>query len=142
MERIEFFIPGTPTPKQSMRIGRKNGKMQTFTAAPVVNYQNLIKLQAHQAMQGRPLITGPVTLNIVIYFLPPTSLTKKEKALLADGKLYPLVRPDRDNCLKGIQDGLNGIVYVDDKQVVDGVLQKRYGNQKGVQVEILWGYDN
>jgi Holliday junction resolvase RusA-like endonuclease len=38
------------------------------------------------------------------------------------------MRPDRTNYLKGFEDALQGIVYVNDSQVVDGPILKEYAD--------------
>jgi Holliday junction resolvase RusA-like endonuclease len=48
-------------------------------------------------------------------------------------------KPDRDNAEKAILDSLKGVVFLDDAQVCDGVVQKMYhaGDESpGVHVEI------
>ena len=51
-----------------------------------------------------------------------------------DGKLFP-GRPDIDNILKAI-DGLNGILWKDDAQIILAVVSKRYGNVPHLAIDV------
>jgi Holliday junction resolvase RusA-like endonuclease len=44
-------------------------------------------------------------------------MSKKKRALALSG-VYASGKPDLDNVLKSILDGLNGVIYRDDSQVV------------------------
>ena len=48
----------------------------------------------------------------------------------------PVKKPDWDNVAKAITDSLNGIVYVDDAQIVSVYVSKRYSAEAGVGVTI------
>jgi len=52
------------------------------------------------------------------------------------GALAMAGKPDKDNVIKAIYDGLNGVCWVDDAQVCEGVQRKRYAAEPGVTVEI------
>jgi len=41
----------------------------------------------------------------------------------------PYPRQDIDNCAKGVLDSFNGIIFEDDKQVMELMLKKRYANK-------------
>ena len=47
-----------------------------------------------------------------------------------------MVKPDVDNHIKLVMDSCNGIVYEDDKQVVEITGSKRYGVKPRLEVEI------
>ena len=48
----------------------------------------------------------------------------------------PTVKPDVDNILKACADAMNNIVYLDDKQIVDVTVRKRYSPAASAYVEI------
>ena len=103
---ICFNVNGVPIPKQSFRYGKNGGSHQT---AHVMNWQNTISWEAKIAMQGQDPIAAPVSMTIDFY-LPNHS------------------RKDLDNLSKCVLDGCNGIVFVDDCQVVDLELHKHFGS--------------
>lgn len=77
--------------------------------------------------------TGPVLLRFTAVFETPRSFNRALKAAAARGTLYCTKKPDKDNIEKLIKDALNGLVYVDDQQVMGGGL-KRYGTPGRVEI--------
>jgi Holliday junction resolvase RusA-like endonuclease len=59
----------------------------------------------------------------------PKSLSKRKHAQALIGGLRPITRPDCSNLLKNAEDGLNGIVYRDDNQIVELQVSKVYGDK-------------
>jgi Holliday junction resolvase RusA-like endonuclease len=51
--------------------------------------------------------------------------------------VFPNVKPDLDNVVKAVLDALNGVVYLDDAQVVNLVATKRYATEPRVEVYIF-----
>ena len=56
----------------------------------------------------------------------PISLTKKAKADMLEGRRQHIVKPDLDNLVKAVLDGLNGIAWHDDAQIVELHISKKY----------------
>jgi Holliday junction resolvase RusA-like endonuclease len=52
------------------------------------------------------------------------------------GEVLPTAKPDADNVVKAIFDGLNGVLWRDDVQVVDLRVRKRYSAAPAVRVEV------
>lgn len=99
---IEFFVSGTPIPKQSYRAVKGGG----YLYPRVVAWEQQVSLFARQAMAGRPPMTGDLAMTIQFVF--------------PDHR-----RRDIDNSAKLVLDGCNGIVFEDDSQVVDLHLTKK-----------------
>ena len=47
-----------------------------------------------------------------------------------------MCKPDVDNIAKAVLDALNGVIWVDDKQVVELTVKKYYGTSNEIQIEI------
>lgn len=133
---ICFFVPGRPQGKGRPRIGKVGVHSRMFTPAATVAYEGLIALAAQQAMAGRTLLTGPVFVHMEITLPVPSSWSQKRKALALAGQIHPTTKPDIDNVEKAIFDGINGIVWKDDVQVVEVLKRKAYGDVPGVLVRI------
>lgn len=103
-----------------------------FTPAKTVAYEGLIAFAAQEAMDGEPLMEGPLSVDVTAVFPIPASWSKK-RAAAAD---WHTGRPDGDNLLKAVGDGLNGIVWKDDSQVASARIVKRYGPIPGLTVEV------
>ena len=69
-----------------------------------------------------------VRLSVFSIYPIPKSASKAKKTAMADGRILPTVKPDVDNVLKLIMDALNGVAYLDDKQVVDARCAKMYAD--------------
>lgn len=93
-------------------------------------------LFAHQAMQGRALISSPVSVAMVLVFGIPESWSKKKRAQAQAQEIWPTTKPDMDNVVKAVFDAINGVVWVDDVQVVNLAVVKSYGDQPAVHVVV------
>lgn len=148
MRRVVFFVPGKPVAKGRARSVplMRNGKPVTngkgrpvvihHTPETTVNYEALVKLSGREAMAGASLIDGPVELILDIKLSIPKSWSKKKQAAAVAGRVVPTVKPDGDNVLKALKDGMNGIVWNDDVQVVNYMISKRYSLTPGVRVQV------
>jgi Holliday junction resolvase RusA-like endonuclease len=136
MTSIVFIVPGQPQGKGRPRVGKVGGHARMFTPEKTVAYEGLIALAAQQAMQGRALITGAVSVELDIRCQVPESWSKTKKAQALTGAVMPTTKPDIDNVEKAVFDGLNGVAWKDDVQVVQVTKRKRYAPLPGVYVEI------
>lgn len=134
---VRFTVPGEPVGKGRPRVSTVGGHARMFTPAKTASYEGLIALAGTEAMAGRQLIEGPVMVEMRIVQAIPQSMSKKRKAMAIAGELFPTKKPDMDNVIKAIYDGLNGVVWKDDVQVVDAFVKKRYGEKPGVHVRVL-----
>ncbi|TXG96497.1 MAG: RusA family crossover junction endodeoxyribonuclease [Nevskiaceae bacterium] len=137
LKPVQFLVPGEPVGKGRPRIGRVGGHARMFTPQKTASYEGLIALAGTQAMAGRTLLEGAVMVEMRIVLAIPQSMSKKRKAQAIAGELFPTKKPDMDNVIKAIYDGLNGVVWKDDVQVVDAFVRKRYGEVPGVHVRIV-----
>lgn len=87
-------------------------------------------------MLGRPPTERPVALLVHAFRAIPPSYSKTDQAKARSGALLPTPRPDADNHLKIVKDGLNGVVWRDDSQVCDARVIKRYSVIPAIRVEV------
>lgn len=133
---VAFVIPGTPVGKGRPRFSRRGAFVTTYTPEKTASYENLVKVKAEEAMNGRPVIEGAVAAVIWLYVTPPASWSKKKKAAALAGELLPTSKPDVDNVIKGIFDAMNEIVWKDDKQACDVTVRKRYADTARATVTV------
>lgn len=132
---VEFFVPGQPQGKGRPRAVKIAGHTRLATPQKTVAYEGLVALAGTSAMEGRPMVEGAVSVDMVLTCqIPSMSKVKKSRAL--SGELRPAKKPDIDNVVKAIFDGMNGIVWKDDSQVVALSVQKIYGEAPGVSVGV------
>ena len=137
MKPVSFFVPTEPVGKGRPRVSTIGGHARLFTPKKTANYETLISLAAQQAMQGRELIAGPVLMELAIRVSVAASWSKKKTAEALSGEIKPTKKPDIDNILKAICDGINGIVFKDDVQVTNVSMNKRFGETPGVTVRVI-----
>lgn len=135
-DRLSFTVPGAPYGKGRPRVGRVQGRPRLFTPDKTLAYESLIAAVAHAAMAGRPLYDGPVSATLLIRCAVPASWSKRKQADALAGLIRPTTKPDVDNVEKAVFDGMNGVVWRDDVQVVDVVKSKAYAATPGVWVEV------
>ena len=133
---LRFWIPGKPVGKGRPRVTTALGTVRMYTLASTASYESLVAYAAHGAMAGRPLMEGPVHIDLMIYCQVPASWSKKKRVMAMCREIIPTTKPDADNVIKIICDACNGVVWKDDVQVSDGCWSKRYGAVPGVLVTI------
>lgn len=134
MSEIIFTVPGQPVGKGRHKAARRGNHISMYTPAKTANYESLVAHAAHIAMAGKSLIAGAVFVDLDIRLQIPASWSKKKKQQAAEGLIAATKKPDADNVEKGIFDGMNGVVWVDDVQVVQVSKRKRYAETPGVVV--------
>jgi len=135
---LKFTVPGAPVGKGRPRVTTRGGKFASmYTPEKTVNYEGLVAHSGKVAMAGMPLIDGPASVHLDIVCQVPASWSQKKRNQALAGTVYPTTKPDIDNVEKAIFDGLNGVVWRDDVQVVEVRKRKRYGDTPGVLVTII-----
>jgi Holliday junction resolvase RusA-like endonuclease len=134
METLTFSVPGDPVPQPRARVSTRGGFARAYTPAehPIHAYRQAIADAARKA-GATPTDAVPLTLIVDLVFGRPKSHYRKS-GLKPDAPRLP--RPDCSNCLKGIEDALNGIAWVDDTQVGRVVVEKSYGDEPRTVVRI------
>lgn len=79
-------------------------------------------------------MSGELAVSIEAHYSIPTSKPKKMQAAMRDGAMRPTTKPDIDNVIKAVLDGLNGVAYADDSQVVALSASKCYSDDPRVVV--------
>ena len=133
---ITFTIPGQPVGKQRPKIVKIGGFSRMATPQKTVSYEGLVAMTAQQAMAGRPMFEAAVAVNLFIDCQVPASWSAKKQRMALAGEVLPTTKPDCDNVVKAVFDGLNGVLWRDDVLVVDCRLRKRYAATPRVRVEV------
>lgn len=128
-DSVHFEVPMIPIGKGRPKFSTFGGHVRAITPSKTRNAEGTIKLFAEQAMAGRDLIQGPVCLEILAIFPVPASYSKAKRQACLMGDIFPTKKPDLDNIEKLACDSLNGVVFVDDAQVVRVNSRKIYGEK-------------
>jgi Holliday junction resolvase RusA-like endonuclease len=133
---LNFTVPGNPVGKGRPRVARRGWFARMYTPEKTASYESLVKMAGHQAMAGRDLFTEAVAVTLDVWVPIPASWSQRKQTQAIDGAIRPTTKPDLDNVAKAIFDGLNGIAWKDDVQVVRAVVTKRYSTTPRVDVSI------
>lgn len=133
---LTFTVPGNPVGKGRQRVAMRGKFAQHYTPEKTASYESLVRYAGHQAMNGRGLLTGAVSVRLDVCCPIPASWSGKKQEQAARDVVRPTTKPDLDNIAKAIFDGLNGVVWKDDVQVVSAVIEKFYSRSPRVVVSI------
>ncbi len=125
-----FRVEGPPVGKARPRVTRWGA----YTPKKTAQHEASIRAAAQAA--GIQQISGPVMLQVAFVMPIPASWPKKRREAAARQEIMPLGKPDTDNLCKAVMDGLIGIGYQDDTQVVRLVACKLYGEEPRTEVWI------
>lgn len=138
---VTFTVDATPVPKGRARYVRRGNHISTYTPEKTRTYEALIKDAATQAMGVSEPLNTPVSLYLYIRVPIPASTTKKRLEAIASGDEKPIKKPDASNILKSVEDGMNGIVYKDDSQIINIHVTKVYSTEPGVDICVKECFD-
>lgn len=114
----------------------RKGKNGFYTPTKTKDFEDKVK----QAFISKYPIDSkymlkPFRAKISVFYEPAKSKSRKEKTRLIKERVYTK-KPDCDNIAKSILDGLNGLAYKDDSQVVELLIGKHYSMFSEIQVEL------
>jgi Holliday junction resolvase RusA-like endonuclease len=139
---IVFTVYGKQEPAGSKSAYVRGGHANVVDANKKAKpWKKLVRDTAELAMRGRLLYRGPLEVTFKFY----RALNKGD--VLADGvslsasrrhDWYPATKPDLLKLARAIEDAMTGIIYLDDAQIVDEHLRKRFvtpGDMGGAERE-------
>ena len=117
---ISFRVNGLPVPQGSMKV--INGRVLHSQGSALAVWRSMIGWEAKLAKATPHEYPVKITIN----FIMPRPKTVKRP--------YPSVAPDLDKLIRAVLDGLTGIAYDDDSQVVEIHSRKIYGASVGAEI--------
>lgn len=136
---ILIIVPGEPVSQGRARFSTRSGFVRAYDPKKSSDYKSYVRAIAKQII-NQPM-EGALVMKVVLFRSIPKSWTKKKQKLALDGILKPTLKPDCSNYLKGIEDALNGIAYLDDSQLVLVHVSKRYASEPKAEIRI-WRDDD
>lgn len=132
---IEIVLAGPPRGKERVKRSSHLGDGHAYTPEKTVSFEGRLAYAAQLAMGDRPPLAGALSLDVVMHFPIPESKPRKWREAALRGDIRPTVKPDWDNGGK-LTDALNLIVWIDDKQIVDGRVRKFYSDRPRTVVRV------
>ena len=124
MTHIKFEVP--PRPKARPRFA----KCHVYTPKLTSDYEYTIAQE--YLLKGLKKHLGAISVFITFNYRIPTSRMKE----LKHGDIC-IEKADIDNLQKSVLDGLNGVAFLDDKQVYKIVAEKKWADSNSVDVMIF-----
>lgn len=130
---FSIFIRGIPQPK-----GSKKAFTNPRTLRPIIvddnkktmrQWESDVRRAVQEAWQGPPL-EGPVSLNVCFVFLRPKSAPKRNPPV------FKATTPDYDKLARIVGDACEGIAFRNDAQIARAIIEKRYGDEAGLLLEL------
>lgn len=131
---IVIMLSGRPVAKERPRafLIKGTNKIGHYTPKKTKSWEGMFRLVAMSAMEGRPILEGPVQIVVKAIFAVPASWPAWKKELALAGKIAHTATPDGDNITKAAKDALNGVVYRDDALACRTGCIKVFGPQEMV----------
>ena len=122
---LKFIVP---IKAQGKGRARSAGKRH-YTPTETVAFERMIANVARREMRisKNEMLTGAVVLDVLTQFKPKGKNTIKDPCT---------VKPDASNVLKSVEDALNGVVYTDDKNIVQTGATKEYAHEDSILITV------
>jgi crossover junction endodeoxyribonuclease RusA len=108
--QYELTIPIRAVTKGRPRLGRRR---RAYTPARTIEFESAIGEAWRQAYPELSPLTGPLGMQVVVM----SNHIQVAVWELEESHRPKYIQGDADNYFKSLADGLNGVAYVDDKQL-------------------------
>lgn len=134
---LKLVIQGNPVPASRPVFSSRGHGKRAFIAPKYRAYKNGIEVDYWDKYHNRQLFERgiPLLAKIYVYRSIQKGLSKVEYARRANHEVMPTVKPDLDNYIKAIQDGLKR-AWFDDGQIVGYNSRKFYDENPRVEILI------
>ena len=135
---VRFTVLGRAEPRGSKTIAKaKNGRTFIRDDNPHSKaWMRCVARAGRMAMGSTEATDLPCVLVVTIFRHRPKGHFGT-RGLLLSAAAYPATKPDLTKCVRGIEDGLNGVVWTDDSRVVEQRTKKRFGDREEVLIEVF-----
>ena len=134
MIQIMFTIYGEPVPKGRPRFSTRGKFPVAYTPEKTKNYESEVGMMAKAAMGASEPLEGALEAFIYVTFAVPASYSKKRTEACLSGQEKHTKKPDLDNVVKAVLDGMSDIVFLSDSQITSIHATKVYGEVAKVEV--------
>ena len=136
---VSMIIYSEPVAQSRVRFATRGKFVKAYDPKKSRDYKKLLGSLAQDVYKERadfkPFETA-LALRVHVYRSIPKSFSKKKHEEALKGAIRPTTKPDSSNYLKGIEDGLNGVLWKDDSYIVSETCNKFYSDQPRVEVSV------
>lgn len=135
---IELTIDEEPKQQSRPRFSHRGKYVHAYEKADIHRYKQRIGCD-YLMKYGRQKLPAKKPLHVIVRFYRPIqkSLSHKEYVRRKKNVVMPIIKPDLDNYIKSVLDGLNGLAFEDDNQIIRIDAIKLYSDHP--RTEILIG---
>lgn len=131
---FEIEIEESITGKQRPRMNTRTGRVYTPTKTKI--YEYLVRQTFLNKYPDAEPIKGKVKITIIANYELPKKRTKLQEAEMLAGIIQPTKKPDWDNIAKIVSDALNKFAFIDDVQITEAIVIKKYARTPSVYVRV------
>ena len=89
------------------------------------------------AIEGEGFFSeAALELHLTFYRLRPKGHLKADGSVKPSAPRFPTVAPDTTKLLRAVEDGMQGVLYANDAQIVEQHVYKRYGAPERCEVTL------
>ncbi len=132
--KYEFEVPGKITGKGRPRVNSYTGIV--YTPTKTKDYECLIEQYFLLKYPRFKQIEKRTKVSIIAYFGIPKSTKKSEIEAMLNQTISPTKKPDIDNIVKIVLDAMNKFAFKDDTQITKLEVEKKYGTEEKIVIEI------
>lgn len=125
---MRIQIDGNPIPDSRPRVTRYG------TYNP--RHSEKTRLKTYLLSLGIKTLSGPLKVSLFFFMAIPKSTSKKKRKDMIEGMVYYDRKPDLDNLVKFVFDYCTGILFDDDRQIVQLDAFKWYDEYPSTMIEI------
>lgn len=134
---VDFIVDGEPVAKARPRFVKRQNFVQSYTPQKTKTFEQTVAEAAKKAMGASEPLEGPLALSVRIYRVIPKSWSKQKIKDAERNEIRPISKPDIDNYIKAVMDACNGVLWVDDSQVVELHSHKAYSKYPHVEITMF-----
>lgn len=137
LKKITITFPMLPIPKGRPRARKCSNHIQIFTPQKTKEFEKAIAEYYKQSTKGFQFDKDqPIIVNLVFGMPIPKSAPKVKQVNMCKGNIKHTKKPDIDNLVKSVLDGLNGVAWEDDSQIVRLSASKEYSSEPYIYLYI------
>ena len=136
---VELTIFSEPVAQGRPRFSNHGKFVRAYDPKKSRDYKQLLRSMAQEVFKERPDFTpfdAALMLRVSVYRSIPKSFSKKKHEEALCGKIRPVTKPDASNYIKGIEDGLNGVLWKDDSCIVSETCNKFYSDRPRIELAV------
>ena len=134
MISIMFTVYGEPVAKGRPRFSTRGKFPVAYTPEKTKTYEAEVGLMAKAAMGATKTLEGALEAFIYVTFPVPASYSKKRTEACLNETEKHIKKPDLDNVVKSVIDGMDKVVFNNDSQIMSIHATKVYGEIAKVEV--------